>query len=448
LPPDPHFTLADSFEATSVHFVDQISLAGVAYGASNQEASSDTAEMDTPILTSGQDAWVVLQWEASKAPSADYKAGVYLVDSRGRVLAQMDKVLLSNRVETTSHWQQGQVEMDYYTLPCPPATPPGEYFLEVAVYDAQTEGRLPVLDEAGKMIGHSTTAGSLQVVKPPVPPEVHPEVELPQGHLARGIRLLGYDFPQREVEPGGILRLGLYWQALADVERDYSLSLELRDEAGQVRAQQVERPADDTYPTTLWEEGEVLRDWHDFHVPPDMSQGEYELFVTVLEAQAIRGEASLGSLSVKGRPHYFTAPEMEHPLGFTLGETIRLLGYDLSTEEVQPGEVLSLTLYWQAGGPTEVSYSVFTHLLDGESRVRGQKDSVPGNGALPTTGWVEGEVITDVYDLTVDADAPPGDYVLEIGMYVAATGERLPVYDATGDLVGDRLLLPSRVVVR
>jgi 4-amino-4-deoxy-L-arabinose transferase-like glycosyltransferase len=447
-PPHPHFAIVDAFSATSVRFADQISLTGVAFGGSLQAESNGPADVNEPLLPSGQDAWVTLQWQALSAPNADYKAAVYLVDSRGRVLAQMDKALLSNGLEMTSRWQPGQTELGYYTLVTPPATPPGEYFVEVAVYNAETTGRLPVLDQEGHIAGQSERVGSLRVIRSGTPAQVQPQSPVSNGDLGPGIRLLGYDLPQREVEPGGVLRLALYWEALTDVDTDHTLSLELSDGEGRVEVTQTEPPIDGTYPTTEWQAGDVLRDWHDLAVPPEMPQGEYQLSLNVLDGGSIRGQASLGTVTVRGRPHYFEIPEIQYPLEITLGGSVRLLGYDLNETQVQAGGVLSLTLYWQAMGTTETSYTVFTHLLDPQSQVRGQHDSIPSGGALPTTSWIDGEVISDLYDLTVDADAPPGDYLLEIGMYDAATGERLPVYDAAGTLLGDRLLLPSPVVVQ
>ncbi len=440
--------IADSLEDTSVSFGDQLSLTGVTYGGSLGGSGSTRTDVNEHLVTSGQDAWVTLQWKASSAPSSDYKAAVYLVDSRGRVLAQMDKVMQSNRLETTSLWRPGQVEMDYYTLATPPATPPGEYFIEVAVYEAETTGRLPVLDEQGQIAGQSKRVGSLQVTRSLVPAEVQPQIQVSDGRLAPSIRLLGYDLPQQEVEPGGTLRFALYWEALADVDADYVLSLELEDGEGRVQAKQTDRPVDGTYPTTRWQRGEVLRDWHDLPVPPDAPEGEYGLSLAVLEDSSVQGEAKLGTVSVKGRPRYFDVPEIQYPLETLVGKSISLLGYDLGGTQAEPGGVVSLTLYWQAVGTTETSYTVFTHLLDPHNQVRGQKDSIPGDGAWPTTSWINEEVISDVYALTIDADAPPGEYVLEIGMYDAATGQRLQLRQPSGELVGDRLLLPSTVVVR
>jgi len=221
----------------------------------------------------------------------------------------------------------------------------------------------------------------------------------------------------------------------------------LRDEAGDVWAEQADRPVDGTYPTTRWEEGEVLRDWHDLRVPAATAQGTYQVYVQVREGGAVVGELSLGQVEVAGRPHYFTVPQIDHRLGVKVGDSLRLLGYDVESDQVRAGDVLRLTLYWEAVGETEVSYTVFTHLLDASHHIWAQHDSVPGNGQVPTNTWVEGEIVTDVYDLEVHPSAPPGDYVLELGMYEAATGQRLPVYDVSGEPVGDRVLSESITVL-
>lgn len=440
LSPVPDFSIARSYLPLDVNFENQVALTGAAYGGSSQGTTSVPDEVQAQFLPSGKDAWVALQWEALTPLANDYKAAVYLVDGRGRLLGQMDKIMLSASLQGTSDWQPGQPEVDYYILPSPPATPPGVYYIDATVYDSETMNRLPVLDEEGKISGQSFTVGAIQVLEPLVPPHVEPLVEILKGDIAPGVRLLGYDLPVREIEPGGVAQVALYWQALEDLESDYLLTLELRDETGGVEVQQIDRPVDGTYPTTKWDEGEILRDWHEVGVPASTAQGRYEVFLRVVEGELLLGELSLGEILVRGRPHHFTIPEMDRPLEVMVGEDIRLLGYDLQDRGVRPGAVLRLTLYWQAVGEMDVSYTVFTHLLDGRNQIWAQKDSIPGDGSLPTNSWIEGEVIADVYDLVVDAHAPPGDYALELGMYDVATGQRLPIYDAAGELLGDRVL--------
>ncbi|MFQ5886495.1 MAG: hypothetical protein ACE5II_04585, partial [Anaerolineae bacterium] len=53
------------------------------------------------------------------------------------------------------------------------------------------------------------------------------------------------------------------------------------------------------------------------------------------------------------------------------------------------------------------------------------RDSQPLNGFRPTSTWAAGEEVTDHHGLPLPADIPAGDYWLEVGLYEAATGNRL-----------------------
>ena len=138
-----------------------------------------------------------------------------------------------------------------------------------------------------------------------------------------------------------------------------------------------------------------------------------------------------------------------NPMNLDLGGKVRLLGYALNADEVAPGETLLLTLYWQALAPMEERYTVFTHLLDGSGQFRAQVDSEPQGGGWPTDRWTPGELVRDNYALTVDAAAVPGPHALEVGMYLLATMDRLPVRDPeSGTDLGDRIVVATVQVVR
>jgi hypothetical protein len=130
-----------------------------------------------------------------------------------------------------------------------------------------------------------------------------------------------------------------------------------------------------------------------------------------------------------------------------------LVGYDLGEETVEPGDTVSLTLYWQAREPVEQRYKVFTHLLGETFNARrgsflwGQQDNEPADGSLPTTTWRLGSTVVDAYAIPLDPDAPAGEYGIEVGLYNPATGERLPLLDAQGKVVGDHVVL-TRFTVR
>lgn len=439
--PEVAFTLPQDPIPTQAVFGDRLILEGYAHGPTFYEGR--TAQADTP---SGEETWLLLRWQAKEPMSENYNVSITLRDQKGHLVGQADRPLMSNEHRYTSQWQVGQMVTTYHLLPSLPATPPGEYHMEIGVYEPRTMQGLSLLGEDLVPHGWTFALEPLEIISPLRVPTVKPSVAVADAaaELAKGIRLSGYDLDRDTLAPGETLHLALYWETLSQVEEDYTLLLQLRDGQGFIWAEQEEPPT--SWPTSRWEVGDLWRDWHDLAVGADLPSGEYHLVIALKNRKGIEGEIDLRVVKVEGRPRQFTPPPIKYPLIAQLGESVKFLGYQLSAEEVKPGGTLHLTLYWQALAEMSTSYTVFTHLMDEDSRIWGQKDSLPGEGTLPTTGWIEGEVIVDEYDIVVDPEAPTGEYVLEIGMYEAATGERLPVVDERGGSLGDRIILgPIRV---
>jgi hypothetical protein len=432
LPPSPSFSLAPEVEASQVNFGDRLALTGFAFGG-REEGTSDEAETARKRVPAGQKAWVVLEWQLKQKVSEDYKVTIYLEDRWGHLVGQDDRLLIDDTHLRTSNWEVGEVAINVYLIPVAAGTPPGEYLLKAAVYEPSTMERLPLLGSNGKPGGTSFHLGSLTVVKPSNPPSSL-QIQHPLYMEFEEVALLGYDLAQGSVSQGETLTLALWWQALRDVEGDYLIHLQVEDKAGEIWGEVQSRPASGSYPTTEWEKGEILRDWYDLWIAPGTPPGEKRVLLRLLDGRTKepRGELLLASLNVEGRSRLFTPPPIDNPLEAYLGEEVKLLGYDLNTKTMQPGETIYLTLYWQALAEMEESYTVFTHLLDEGDRIWGQKDSIPGGGALPTTGWLPGEIIADEYVIPVDPQAPEGEYILEVGIYLAETGQRLPVRYPSG----------------
>jgi len=116
---------------------------------------------------------------------------------------------------------------------------------------------------------------------------------------------------------------------------------------------------------------------------------------------------------------------------------IALIGADpINCCAYKPGTILYLQLWWTPteGLPTH-RWTVFTHLLDSEGRQVSGKDCEPGCGSYPTTRWQMGEKIITEYQIPIPAEARPGSYRLEIGLYDWKTGKRLPLEGSQGDAV-------------
>ncbi len=204
----------------------------------------------------------------------------------------------------------------------------------------------------------------------------------------------------------------MYWRAEGANRPDLALRLALVGAGGQVIQQQDLSPARADYPTSQWAEGEIVRGVARLRVPAGAPAGPATLEIELEGAPGIAQPVSIASLNVRVPARSFTVPSMAHVLNASLGQPVKLLGYDLDPAGV--------TLYWQAVAALDISYSVFVHALDPAGTITSQVDSPPLGGARPTTGWLPGEVLADRYNLPLGGAA-----ALEVGLYDPATRQRL-----------------------
>ncbi|MBN1993509.1 MAG: hypothetical protein JW953_12485 [Anaerolineae bacterium] len=155
-------------------------------------------------------------------------------------------------------------------------------------------------------------------------------------------------------------------------------------------------------------------------------------------------------------PHRFTPPPLAT---FGPNQTIRLLKItvDLPATPTQfmskPLEIHNsqftihnshsssrLILYWQSAASPATDYTIFVHLRAADGFVRSQADGPPVSGHYPTSQWQPGEIVQDIHPL------PPADYAqvdhIALGLYDAATGQRLPTFGPAGErLAEDELIV-------
>ncbi|MBC7251865.1 MAG: glycosyltransferase family 39 protein, partial [Anaerolineae bacterium] len=253
------------------------------------------------------------------------------------------------------------------------------------------------------------------------------------------MRLLGYQIGTDTVHPGETMSVTLYWQAMTTMDTDYTVFVHLLDETGIVVAQRDTYPGLGNAPTSTWQAGEAIADTYPIPIPsttyaPSRAQLEVGLYnhrtpqrLPVYEADGIPRGDSLRFATVEIVPNSTSA--WPNPLQFNFQDRIALRGYELDRRVLAPGETARLTLYWQALAPMEEDYVVFVQALrQGDQRWAGD-DSIPQQGAAPTSGWEVGQVIVDEHALSFPLDAPEDVYDIEIGWYSAATGQRLKVWD-------------------
>jgi len=370
-----------------------------------------------------------LVWQAAEQVPANYVTSLRLKDAEGYTVASLDAQPLYG-FYPTSLWRPGELVYDRRWLPLPEGMPPGDYSLEVILYDVQT------LQPLGRARVEKVTL-------------MHPTVKAgyPIRHrFPKGLAIAEANVERTRLEQGENLPLTVKWAAVASLERDYSCLLKLEDERGKI-AQKWQQPLVRSYPTSRWPVNALVLARYNLRLSHDLPPGHYHLVLAPSDALTGEelGEFDVETIEVIAPQRHFTVPEMESGLGVTFGREVLLLGYNLARE----GQELRLRLYWQALRQMEADYKVFVHLFDPATEtVVAQRDAMPREGRYPTSRWAEGEVVSDSIILSL-AEAPPGRYRLAVGVYHPETMERLPAVDATGLPVGDnRVVLAEEIEIR
>jgi len=276
--------------------------------------------------------------------------------------------------------------------------------------------------------------------------------------LGNEVELLGYEIDRTVVKPGEKVRVAFYWHALGKMDQSYVVFVHLLGRDGKMVGQEDSIPYGGRYSTLLWEEGEVFRDEYEITVShtaePSLGIIEVGMYpwwdpsdrLPISNEEGDLLGDSFRLLPFKIAPLTKESYQIENPRQVNLGDKVTFLGYELDEGIINPGETIHLVFYWQAQEEMDRDYTVFTHLLDAKSQIWAQEDSQPQKGDYPTSIWDEGEMIRDEYELEVGLATPPGDYLIEVGIYLLETGERLPVLEE-GRVVSDRILLEDKVVV-
>jgi hypothetical protein len=369
-------------------------------------------------LAAGQGARVQLAWDAADGIPA-YKVAVRLLDADGRDWADGDHEPYHGEWPT-SEWPTDQTVYEPHDLLVSPAAPPGTYRLAVTVYDPETGDTFP---PEGPL-----DIGEVAVDRPASPVDPHGvRVGRRLWASASGLDVFGYDLVEDGAVAGGELPLSLWLAATSSSAASHTLRAELLDGSGSVVATSEAAIADSLRP------GDIRLISFDLPLPPE--GGRYGLRARVLDEHGdvswvrrgllpVRG-IWLGSIDVPAPDRLTEVPDMGARLDVAVGERITLLGVDQATHALSPGDVLPVTLYWQATAEVPSGYHVSVQvvpatgpdgLTPGGAPVA-QHDGAPSGGSRPTTGWVPGEIIVDRHEVATAPEVAPGMYLLIAALY-------------------------------
>lgn len=256
--------------------------------------------------------------------------------------------------------------------------------------------------------------------------------------LGDQVRLLGYSLLTPEVMPGGILQLTLFWQAAAPVYERYKVFAHVIDAHGHLVGQRDAEPGGGAKITTSWEEDEQIIDNYGLPILPATPPGDYLIKVgmygledgvrlpvseagvvvddhIVLQPVRVLPAAAPPPLSVLG---------MNEQLNVRFGD-VSLLGYDLTKlghehqpdAPIHPGDIVHLTLFWQANRVPDAAIELLVQLQDQEGTVRAERRSQPSEGQYPSHDWRAHEIVRDQHNLHLPPDLPAGRYRMYLSVH-------------------------------
>ena len=266
------------------------------------------------------------------------------------------------------------------------------------------------------------------------------------------------------VMPGDEVQMDVAFRSRAALADDWSLFIHLVDGTGLIVAQLDTMPGGGLRPTSGWREGGILSDSYTISIPetvytPNRARWQLGFYNHRSGERLLRaggGQSyAFGDVAIAPYGDDRDIPDCPLPSARGCGQqraipvyvrfadNITLTGYRFNSRLPVPGQEMTVTLYWTATGPVAESYTVFAHLLTDSFEMFGGADLEP---TPPTEGWAAGEFLETVHTFTVQPDAPPGLYQIEIGLYTRPGFRRLRVLDKVNAAEEDRLLLgPLRI---
>ncbi len=121
-----------------------------------------------------------------------------------------------------------------------------------------------------------------------------------------------------------------------------------------------------------------------------------------------------------------------------VGDALHLLGVDLQTPQIKPGEIVRVATLWQIDQPVFTETRLFTHLLTANGTIVAQQDLL----SVPPESWQAGDLFIQLHEFTIPMETAVGEYTLVVGGYICPEtcekGVRFPIV-INDEPVGDTI---------
>ncbi len=282
--------------------------------------------------------------------------------------------------------------------------------------------------------------------------------------FADQIELVAVDAPSGRFEVGDEIEVTLYLRALANIEQDYPLFIQLLTPDHEVLANITSHPGWGRFPTSLWEPGQIYEDHYRLRIEQaveDPSPVAADLVMGFFDANTddplpiVRADGQSAKMVTLSTIDLLPT----HPLdpadldlrsaSVRFGEAVTLIGYQFpmqieGTPDRATPNIFPVTLLWKATGAPEVDLTAFVHLTKANDVTGAQVagyDQPPAQGRLPTSHWQPDDLILSNFPVDVSS-LSAGVYDVWLGLYADAGGaNRLPIESPLLQIRDQRILL-------
>jgi len=266
--------------------------------------------------------------------------------------------------------------------------------------------------------------------------------------------LLGYALDRDRLTAGEELHVTLCWRALKATSSNLYFFLHLLGANDAIVARRESWHGLGRYPSTQWTPDQIFCDIVPLRVDANVAGLKvYDLEIGLVDPATGSRLPPVTEAGVELRPAILSQVKVRQPQSLVaatalpqaaidLDGQIRLMNSEVTSSSIEAGELLTVSLIWQALRVPAADYTVFVHLRNAAGETVVQADGQPQTGAYPTAFWDAGETIADDHALLLPADLPGGDYTLAVGLYRLDTGERLPITQGGN---GSEIVLPQTV---
>lgn len=133
-----------------------------------------------------------------------------------------------------------------------------------------------------------------------------------------------------------------------------------------------------------------------------------------------------------------TAPKPQRKLDVNLDDKLQVLGIDIlesgsrkPVDSVRAGKKYRMVTYYKVLAPITNEWEGFIH-IDGYHR-RHNGDHKPMDGKYPFAYWLEGDIMVDDHEFSLEPNFTPGSYTIYFGLFVGDTRFKVKSGPSDGD---------------